>query len=157
MFLDWLTVILLIGIGLVLIIVELIFVPGVTIVGVLGVVLAAVGIWISYVALGTETGHIVLATSVLATGIAIFYSFRSEAWSRFALKDSIKSRVNEESPHLLEIGEEGITISALRPQGTAIFKERHHEVQTTGAFLPPNTPIRIIKIVANKITVEAIT
>jgi membrane-bound ClpP family serine protease len=157
MLLDWTTVILLIGIGLVLIIVELIFVPGVTIVGILGFILIAVGIWISYAALGTETGHMVLATSVLAGGLALFFSFRSDAWSRFALKGSIKSRVNEENPHLLEVGEEGRTISALRPQGTAMFKERHHEVQTAGTFLPPNTPIRIIKIVANKITVEAIT
>lgn len=157
MLLDWVTVILLIGIGLVLIVVELIFVPGVTIVGILGFILVAVGIWISYAALGSDVGHIVLAASVLIGGLALFYSFRSDAWSRFALKGSIKSRVNEENPHLLEVGEEGKTISALRPQGTAIFKERHHEVQTTGQFLPPNTPVRIIKIVANKITVEAIT
>jgi membrane-bound ClpP family serine protease len=157
MALDWVTVILLIGIGLVLIIVELIFVPGVTIVGILGFILVAVGIWISYAALGTETGHIVLAVSVLTGGLALFYSFRSDAWSRFALKDTISSRVNEESPHLLEVGEEGKTISALRPQGTALFKERHHEVQTNGQFLAPNTAIRIIKIVSNKIIVEEIT
>ncbi|MCP2042828.1 NfeD family protein [Pontibacter sp. HSC-36F09] len=157
MLIDWLTVVLLIGIGLVLIVVELIFVPGITIVGVLGVILVGVGVWISYAALGTETGHLVLAGSIIAGGLTLFYSFRSDAWSRFALKDSNKSRVNEENPHLLEVGEEGITVSALRPQGTAIFKERRHEVQSTGTFLPPNTPVRIIKIVANKITVEAIT
>lgn len=157
MLLDWVTVILLIVIGLVLIIVELIFVPGVTIVGILGFILAAVGIWISYAALGTNTGHLVLAATVLSGGLALFYSFRSDAWSRFALKDSNKSRVNEDNPHLLEVGEEGTTVSALRPQGTAIFQGRRHEVQTVGTFLPPNTPVRIIKIVANKITVEAIT
>ena len=53
MVLDWVTVILLIGIGLILIVVELIFVPGVTIVGILGFILVAVGIWIGYAALGT--------------------------------------------------------------------------------------------------------
>jgi membrane-bound ClpP family serine protease len=157
MVLDWVTIILLIGIGLVLIVVELIFVPGVTIVGILGFILVAVGVWIGYAALGTTTGHMILAASVLVGGLALFYSFRSEAWSRFALKDVITSRVNEENPHLLEVGEEGMTISALRPQGTAIFKERQHEVQTIGTFLSPNTPVRIIKIIANKIIVEAIT
>ncbi|WP_018476504.1 NfeD family protein [Pontibacter roseus] len=157
MLLDWVTVILLIGIGLVLIIVELIFVPGVTIVGILGFILVAVGIWIGYAALGTETGHLILAASVIGSGLAFYYSFRSDAWTRFALKNTIKSRVNEEHPHLLEVGEEGKTVSALRPQGTAMFKERRHEVQTAGTFLPPNTPVRIIKIVANKIIVEEIT
>jgi membrane-bound ClpP family serine protease len=157
MLLDWVTVILLIGIGLLLIIVELIFVPGVTLVGILGVILAAVGVWIGYAALGTATGHLILAATVLAGGLAFFYSFRTDVWSRFALKDSIKSRVNDENPHMLEVGEEGRTVSALRPQGTAIFKERHHEVQTRGGFLPPNTAIRIIKIESNKIIVEETT
>ena len=157
MLIDWLTVVLLICIGLVLIVVELIFVPGITIVGILGVILVGAGVWISYATLGTETGHLVLAGSIVAGGLTLFYSFRSDAWTRFALKDSHKSRVNEDNPHLLEVGEEGITVSALRPQGTALFKERRHEVQTAGTFLPPNTPVRIIKIVANKITVEAIT
>lgn len=155
--LDWITVILLIGIGLVLIVVELIFVPGVTIVGILGFVLVAVGVWIGYAAFGTDTGHLILAGAVLIGALAFFYSFRTDVWSRFALKDAIKSRVNDESPHLLEVGEEGKTVSALRPQGTAIFKERHHEVQTDGRFLPPNTAVRIIKIISNKIIVEEIT
>lgn len=155
--LDWITVILLIGIGLILIIVELIFVPGTTIVGILGFILVAVGVWIGYAALGTNTGHMILAGAVLIGAVAFFYSFRTDVWSRFALKDAIKSRVNDENPHLLEVGEEGKAVSALRPQGTGLFRERRHEVQTNGEFLPPSTPIRIIKISANKIIVEAIT
>ncbi len=157
MLLDWITVILLIGIGLLLIIVELIFVPGTTIVGILGFVLTAIGIWIGYAALGTDTGHIILAATVLIGGLAFIYSFRSDSWTRFALKDQHRSRVNEEFPHTLAVGDVGKTVSALRPQGTAIFAERHHEVQTNGEFLAPNTQIRIIKLNQNKITVEEIS
>lgn len=157
MMLDWVTVILLIGIGLVLIIVELIFVPGTTIVGILGFILAAIGIWIGYAALGTTIGHIILGTSVLISGIAFFYSFKNDVWSRFALNDQINSRVNDENPHTLEIGITGITVSALRPQGTAIFNERRHEVQTKGEFIAPNQTVRIIKLNHNKITVEEIS
>ncbi|WP_299758898.1 NfeD family protein [uncultured Pontibacter sp.] len=155
MLLDWITVVLLIGIGLLLIIVELIFVPGTTIVGILGFVLTAIGVWIGYAALGNETGHIILAATVLIGGLAFFYSFRSDSWTRFALKDQNRGRVNEDFPHALAVGEEGITVSALRPQGTALFAERHHEVQTNGEFLDPNTPVRIIGLNQNKIIVEA--
>ena len=73
MLLDWITVILLIGIGLLLIIVELIFVPGVTMVGILGFVLTCVGIWIGYAALGANTGHTILAVTVLTICGYIFF------------------------------------------------------------------------------------
>ncbi|MCJ8167565.1 hypothetical protein MKJ04_22170 [Pontibacter sp. E15-1] len=157
MLLDWITVVLLIGIGLLLIIVELIFVPGTTVVGILGFVLTAIGIWIGYAALGTTIGHVVLATTVLIGALAFFYSFRSDSWSHFALKDQNRGHVNEEFPHVLEVGEIGKTISALRPQGTVLFAERHHEVQTQGEFVAPNTPVRIIRLQQNKIIVEAIS
>ncbi|AKD02921.1 NfeD family protein [Pontibacter korlensis] len=157
MLLDWITVISLIGIGLLLIIVELIFVPGTTIVGILGFILTAIGVWIGYAALGTDTGHIILTITVLIAGLAFFYSFRSDSWTRFALKDQNKGRVNEDYQHTLQLGEEGRTISALRPQGTALFADRHHEVQTLGEFVAPNTPVRIVKLNQNKIIVEAIS
>lgn len=157
MLLDWITVILLIGIGLLLVIVELIFVPGTTVVGIVGFVLTAIGIWIGYAALGTPTGHIILAATVLIGGVATFYSFRSDSWARFALKDQNKGRVNEDYQHALQVGEEGRTVSALRPQGTALFAEQHHEVQTQGEFVAPNTTIRIINLKHNKIIVEAIS
>jgi membrane-bound ClpP family serine protease len=157
MLLDWVTIILLIGIGLALIIVELIFVPGTTIVGILGFLLTAVGIWIAYAALGPDTGHIILGATVLIAVVAFFYSFRTDAWSRFALTETIDSRVNEEYVHGLALGETGLTVSALRPQGTAIFNGHHHEVQTKGEFLSPNTTIQIIKLSQHKIIVEEVS
>ncbi|MBC5774454.1 hypothetical protein H8S95_10305 [Pontibacter sp. KCTC 32443] len=157
MLLDWVTVILLIVIGLILIIVELVFIPGTTLIGILGFVLAGIGIWIGYAALGTSVGHLILGLSVLVAGLAFFYSFRSDAWSRFALKETIDSRVNEDYQHNLQVGETGVTISALRPQGTALFNDEHHEVQTNGEFVDPNTTVRIIKLSQHKIIVEAVS
>ncbi|WP_162053961.1 NfeD family protein [Pontibacter pamirensis] len=157
MLLDWVTVVLLIGIGLLLIIVELIFVPGTTIVGIIGLVLAAIGIWIGYTALGSTIGHIILACTILIGALAFVYSFRSESWSQFALKNQNRGHVNEDNPHLLEVGEVGKTVSALRPQGTALFAERHHEVQTQGEFVAPNKTVRIIVLSQNKIVVEEVS
>ncbi|HEY4652042.1 MAG TPA: NfeD family protein [Pontibacter sp.] len=157
MMLEWVTVILLIIIGLVLIIIELVFIPGTTLIGILGFVLAGAGIWFGYATLGTPIGHVILGLSVLISGLAFFYSFRGDSWSRFALKDSIDSRVNEEYQHNLEVGQMGLAASALRPQGTALFNDHRHEVQTKGEFISPNTTIRIIKLSQHKIIVEAVT
>ncbi|NEM96241.1 hypothetical protein GXP69_00915 [Pontibacter sp. BT327] len=157
MMLEWVTVILLIVIGLVLIIVELVFIPGTTLIGILGFVLAGIGIWFGYATLGTPIGHIILGLTVLVSGVAFFYSFRGDSWNRFALKESIDSRVNEEYQHNLQLGETGITVSALRPQGMAMFNEQRHEVQSKGEFISSNTTVRIIKLNQHKIIVEAVT
>ena len=157
MMLEWVTVILLIVIGLALIVIELVFIPGTTLIGILGFVLAGIGIWFGYVALGTTTGHVILGLAVLVAGVTFFYSFRGDAWNRFALKETIDSRVNEDYQHNLEVGEAGVTVSALRPQGTALFKDQQHEVQTVGEFIDPNTTIRIIRLSQHKIIVEAVS
>ena len=157
MLLDWITVIALIAIGLTLIIVELIFVPGTTVIGILGFLLIIAGIWIGYAALGTGTGHLVLATTVLLGFFVVFYSLRSEAWTRFALKGRMESRVNDEHLHELLVGDTGKAISALRPKGTALFGERQQEVETNGEFVNSNATIRIVKITHNKIFVEEIS
>ncbi|WP_229802085.1 NfeD family protein [Pontibacter akesuensis] len=149
--------ILLIGVGLLLVIVELIFVPGTTVVGILGFILTGIGIWIGYASLGSDVGHIILGATVLVAGVAVVYSFKTNSWARFALKEQNRGHVNEDTPHLLAVGEEGVAVSALRPQGTALFADRHHEVQTQGEYITPNTAIRIIKLNQNQITVEAIS
>ncbi|WP_114777552.1 NfeD family protein [Botryobacter ruber] len=157
MFLDWITVIALIAIGLTLIIVELIFVPGTTLVGILGFVLIIAGIWIGYATLGTGTGHLVLATTVLLGFFVVFYSLRSDAWTRFALKNRIESRVNDELLHKFQVGDRGKAISALRPKGTALFGEQQQEVETNGEFVNTNATVRIVKITHHKIFVEEIS
>lgn len=150
----WVIVISLLVIGLGLIILELVFIPGTTVVGLLGLIFAVVGVVISYRHFGNETGLYILLGSGLVTAGSLYVSFRSGTWSRFALKTTIDGRVNEGMASHLQVGDEGTTRSALRPMGTAEFKNKNFEVRTTGMFLDSNTPVRIINIQANTIIVE---
>jgi membrane-bound ClpP family serine protease len=150
---EWFTVITLVALGIFLLVIELIFVPGTTFVGVIGFLLAVGGIWTAYAQLGTDTGHVVLGLTVAVSAVVVFYSFQRESWSKFALKDTNDSRVNQK-PELLTEGQTGTAVSALRPSGTANFEEGHYEVHTRGEYLSAGTPIRIIRIINNKIIVE---
>ena len=150
---DWFTVIGLVALGLLLLIVELVFVPGTTFVGIIGGLLALAGIWIAYASLGSATGHVVLGLTVLGGALAAFFSFRRESWNKFALKETNDSRVNVR-PELLAEGETGVAFSALRPFGTGTFGEGQYEVHTRGEYLPAGTPLRIVRIINNKIIVE---
>lgn len=154
--LMWILIFALLAIGLFLIIAELIFIPGTTIVGLLGFAFAAVGIVISYRHYGSNIGLYILLGMSATTLLTLVYSFRSNAWSKFSLKTSSDSKVNEGLMTSLIVGEEGKTISTLRPIGKAEFQNRQFEVKTTGDYLETGKRIRIIQIKSHQITVEPI-
>ncbi|UXP33608.1 hypothetical protein N6H18_06525 [Reichenbachiella agarivorans] len=153
---DWIIISFLILAGIGLIIVEIIFVPGTTIVGFGGLFIGLYGVYRSYELFGSEVGHWVLAGSIAACAAAIIYSFNSNAWKRFALKGSINSRVNENLTAQLTAGLEGVTVSSLKPIGKAKFQDIEYEVCSLGNFIEEKRPIKIIKIEINKIYVELI-
>jgi len=151
-----LVVIALILVGLTLIIVEVVFIPGTTVVGLLGLVFLIVGIAFSYGQFGSETGNYVLLASVIGFALALYLSFRKGAWKRFSLKTSIESRVNEGVTRELKPGNEGIAVSALRPMGSAEFDGKIFEVKTNGDYLAAGTKVKVVHIQSNDILVEPI-
>ncbi len=152
----WIIIISLLAIGLGLIIVELVFIPGTTVVGLLGLIFSIVGIVISYKHFGNDIGFYILIGTLITTLAGLFYSFRSGAWTRFSLKSSIESKVNEGMLKVLNVGDEGTTRSSLRPMGTAEFANQNYEVRSTGSFLDSGTRVKIIQIQSNQIVVEPI-
>jgi len=152
----WIIVISLIAIGLTLFIVEVVFIPGTTVVGILGVLFGGAGVVISYRYFGNPIGSYVLLVTLVAIGGSLYYSFRSGAWSKFSLKSSIDSKVNEGMFNELKVGDEGITKSTLRPSGKADFSGKTFEVRSLASYIETNEKIRIINIQPGQIIVEKI-
>lgn len=153
---DWLPIILLILVGLVLIYLELIFVPGTTIFGVLGVIFTGIGIYITYDHFGSKTGSMVLVGSFIVSIVALVYSFKSGAWNKFALKTSMKGKFNEDYAIDLKVDMEGKALSDLKPIGNAEFGEKSFEVRTHGNHVSSGQSVKITSIKGNKIIVESI-
>ncbi|MCU0398274.1 MAG: hypothetical protein MUC73_09240 [Cyclobacteriaceae bacterium] len=150
----WLAITVLIIIGIVLLIVEVIFIPGTTVVGILGLVFLLGGILFSYYEYGSSTGNYVLLGTSIAGSIALYLSFRKGAWKKFSLNTSITSKVNEGLLNDLKVGMEGVAVSALRPMGTAEFNGKMIEVKTNGDYLAPGSRLKIIHLQPNEIFVE---
>jgi len=142
--------------GISLIIVEIIFVPGTTIVGILGFLVGLYGIYRSYELYGTDTGHLVMAGSLALGLVAIVLSFKSGAWNKFSNKSIMKTPVNDGLTSGLKVGDEGLSISSLKPVGKAEFNKKEYEVTSHGNFVLENTAIKIIKLERNKIIVKPI-
>lgn len=154
--LDWLAIVLLLIIGVVLIVVELIFIPGTTVFGIVGLVLAAIGIVLSFIGFGGATGTLVLLGTFAAVSITMFFSLRSGAWEKLSLKNANQSRVNEDVKHSVWKGDVGVALSTLRPSGNVEFKDKVLEVSTLGPYVDAGAKVRVIEVRPNKILVEAV-
>lgn len=152
----WLVIAALILAGLLLIIVEIVFIPGTTVVGLLGLIFTIVGVVFSYSHFGSEIGFYVLLGTGLTTALALYLSFRKGAWKKFSHQSSIDSRVNEGMADHLNTGEEGVSTSALRPMGSVEFHGKIFEVKTNGEYVPNGMKVRIVKVSANNILVEPV-
>ena len=108
---EWFAVILLIAVGLGLIIAEVLFIPGTTVVGFLGFVFVVAGILISFLSFDRSTGFIVLTVSVISGLSALVIGFKAGAWEKFTLKSSLTNKFNEERNIGLKAGDTGITVS----------------------------------------------
>lgn len=152
--LMWIVIISLLLIGLILLIVEVVFIPGTTVVGILGVGFSIVGIMAGYNQFGEGTGFYILMSTLVITAVALFFSFRSNMWNKFSLQSTITSKFNEGKNSVLSIGDIGITTSTLKPSGKAEFKDELFEVRTTGNYLDPQTKVRIVSVNIQQIIVE---
>ena len=150
---EWIAILLLLIFSLALIVIEIIFIPGTTLFGVAGLAFAAIGIYIGFINLGETAGFLVLGGFLAVGAVTVYYSFKSQAWRRFALTNTISSKVNEEDKVLLKVGDTGKALSSLRPSGKAQFKGSIVEVHTLGSFMDVGGLVKIIRLDNNKIFV----
>ncbi len=151
---DWISISLLVLVGLALIYLELVFVPGTTFVGVIGLILTVFGIYLAFETHGEAIGYSVLGGSFVVIIGGLVYSFKAKTWDRFALKETIDSQVNEGYAEGLEAEMTGEAVSDLKPIGKAEFNNKAYEVTSLGGHIESGEEVRIIRIDRNKIIVN---
>jgi membrane-bound ClpP family serine protease len=140
--------------GIILILVEFLVVPGITIAGIGGFLMVGGGVYAGYHYHDTKVGNIILLFTVLALILALVFTLKLKTWKRVGLQSEIDGQVNTLDENFLHPGDSGKTISRLAPMGKALFKEKMFEVKSEGGFIDQNTEIVIIRISKNQIIVE---
>lgn len=154
---DWITIIGLLLFGTLLLVAETVFVPGTTIVGILGFLFSGYAIYLGYDYFGITTGTYILVSAAVVNLGAIIYSFKSKSWERFSLKNTMEGSVKTQHLNNVKTGDEGTTLSSLKPIGKALFHELEIEVQSNGGlFIEENTAVEIVRIASSKIFVQPI-
>lgn len=140
--------------GIALVIAEIIFVPGTTLVGILGFVCLIGGIYLVYDGFGTKYGHITLIGTGSLIIVLIIYSLKSNTWKGMALDQQITSKVNDGDEFNINEGCIAVTISNLRPIGTIEFENEQFEAESEGEFIDANTTVKVVKINNKQIIVK---
>jgi membrane-bound ClpP family serine protease len=150
-------IITLILLGILLIAIELLIIPGFGFAGIIGLVSIIGGIILSFTEFGQVTGLLVLGGVIVSLSLFTWMILRSGTWKRLTLKDSISSKVDTNpSDKGLEPGAIGVTLSRLSPMGKARFTYIDTEVLSQDGIINSGTQIEITRIEDSKIIVKQI-
>lgn len=159
---EWLDLFLIL-LGIILILIELLLLPGFGITGGLGIVSLFAGIILILIrhpiyppVKELKQAFNILFSSFIITFVLFLISLKIITKTK-ALKHIIleTESVGKIEPQILEI-QEGIAISDLRPSGKAKFGHKIYDVQTDGEYIEKGEKIKTIKIEGNIIKVRKV-
>jgi len=153
---DWIGITILLIVGIVLVVLEIVLLPG-GVVGIIGSAVMAVAIFFTFKSYGTTAGLLVSSLAAVVFVATLIYGFKTNLWSKVALNDTNTSRVFENDDIKVVVGDRGKTLSALRPIGKAEFNDSEIEVRTMGDYMDAGQFVKIILIKESKIYVEKIS
>lgn len=147
---------LLLGLGVLLLLVEALVLPGFGVAGITGGLALVVSIFLSLVGRIPNSGDILIAVTILAAALVIVGFSAWQLIKRLpADRRGRKLLHNEELSRELGyvsakaredlIGLEGVTLTDLRPAGTARIDNEKIDVVSDGPWVPAGTPVRIVR------------
>ncbi len=147
---------LLLGVGLILLLVEVLILPGFGVAGVTGGIAVLASIFLSLVGRVPTTGDILIALQILAGAMVIVGFAGWQLIKRLPADRRAKQLLhNEELSRELGyvsarrrddlIGLEGVTLTDLRPAGTARIENEKIDVVSDGPWVPAGTPVRVVR------------
>ena len=145
---------LLIAVGLVLLFLETIL-PGL-IAGALGMLSLAAAVAYAYLEFGARTGNttLLLTLALLGIGTILWVKFFPDsAIAKTFVSNRQIGTVGAEKPELLD--QTGITVTDLRPAGTAIFNGRRVDVVAAdGAWVEKGRTVKVVAIEGLRVVVR---
>jgi len=165
---SWLEIVIF-AVGISLILIEVFFVPGFGVFGILGIVAVVTSLFLGLLSdfqivtwSMISRALIQLAATFVATFAAAFFLSKilpkTSFFNRLILKDNILIRSGYTTePEVLElVGKTGEAITDLRPSGTALIDNKRIDVVTEGDYLIRGTKIEVIKESGSKIVVREV-
>lgn len=140
----WLIISLVI-IGAVLLVAELVLLPGLSIAGIGALICYGIAIYFGFHTYGTAIGvSVVLAVIIVSTAVTML-SLRAQTWRKLTLNEQIDSRSQDLPEDKIKVGDKGITITRMAPMGKVEINGETFEAKSLGdKFIDPKQGIEVV-------------
>ncbi len=149
-------IIVLILVGLILLLAEILIIPGIGFAGILGILSLAGSCFYAFQEFGTQTGVIVTAINIILTVGLSIYVLRAKTWKKLSLETKIDSKVSYFDESVIAVGDTGKAITRLGPVGMAKIGDKKYEVKSLEGIIDADTDIEVVLIEDNKIFVKPV-
>lgn len=147
----------LIFLGILLMLVEMLLIPGVGVAGFLSLTSLAGACWYAFVHVNPLTGILVTIIVICLLAGSLIYILRAKTWKRFETHTVIDTKVNDESDNLA-VGQQGTATTRLAPMGSGRFGDVSCEIKSEdNSMIAAGTSIKIVRIEDNKVIVKPLT
>ncbi len=154
---SWLVIITLIVVGLIFLLLEILVVPGATVVGIVGAAMMGFAVFSAYNDHGSIAGTYTLGGTLIFTIASLALALKSNTWKRAMLGSELTGKVNTIEETSVNPGDEGMSITRLNPMGKALIEGEYYEVTSKDNLINENTEIIVTKVDGNKIIVKSKT
>lgn len=147
-------IITLILVGIVLILAEILLIPGVGVAGILGLLSLGGSCWYAFYEFGNMTGGIVTGIVALLIVLTTIYVLRAKTWKRMSLETNIDSKAVEDDSAYVSLGLRGVAVTRLAPMGVVRFGEKAVEVKAVEGIIDAGSEVEVMMIEDHKIYVS---
>lgn len=165
---DWLEL-MMFAIGIILILIEIFYIPGFGFAGISGGILVAAALVMSllgsfkYVTIGDVSDALMsLMAAALITVFVIIATFKyipkTGVWNKLVLQEQETQELGFSSSSSTPdwIGMNGTALTSLRPGGTALLAGKRMDVVTEGDFIDKGEPVRVVATKGVSLVVQRI-
>jgi membrane-bound ClpP family serine protease len=147
-------IIIIIILGIFLLLVEFLIIPGFTVFGIGGFVFILIGIGSSYYYHGVLAGNLTLAGAVIGSLCSIYLVFKKKTWKKIGLDAQIVSKHEPFDSGVVHEGDTGLTITRLAPVGKVMVHNVICEAKSWEGIIDSHKEIEVIKVGPTQIIVK---
>lgn len=152
----WWIVLSLLLLGIILMLVEMLLVPGVGVAGFLSLGSLGAACGYAFVEISPAAGWWTTFASAVLLAAMLFFALRAKTWRRFELKTEVTSRVGTDARQL-HVGDRGVAYTRLAPMGTGRFGGISCEVKShDNTLVDAGTPVEIVAVEENRPLVKVV-
>ena len=151
---DLTLIILLLAMGIVFLLLELFFLPGISVAGFGGVACLVASVVLAFNHLGETAGCITLLGSLVAVILAIWWFFHSRTLKKMSLDTHIDAVAKPDSDCLAKPGDTGVCLSRLAPRGKVLINGHTLEAFSPNEMLDEGTLVCVISADKDSVVVR---